>query len=289
MLPPESPRTGARRLGALTIAALALTAFSGIPLALAYVRDPAQAHDAVARMLAGPLSAPRGAHAWGASLVLVLVVAHLARSHVTGRMRVAGRGVALLGVASLAALLAVFFTGTILDWDQQGWEALQHLDVGASMVGLDVADEPTAAPLSWIFAAHVFALPALLVAGVVAHLRRGRIAADARRLAGLLREQWVALVVAFVGVALAARLYPPAFGPTPIAGISTTKPDWPFLWLVPLQDWLGAPALLTLPLAFLAAGALLARRREPSTRARIVGLAIVASAWAGLTLWGALA
>jgi hypothetical protein len=46
----------------------------------------------------------------------------------------------LTGVGGLVALVFAFFSGTILPWDQQGWEALQHVQYGFDTVGLTLFD-----------------------------------------------------------------------------------------------------------------------------------------------------
>jgi ubiquinol-cytochrome c reductase cytochrome b subunit len=278
----------ARRLGALSLALLVLLAIPGILLALRYVPDPALAHDAVARTDAGPLRLARGAHMWAASLALVIVVVHLARSYLAGRMHAPGRGAALAGLAALALLVGAFFTGTILPWDQQGWEALEHLRAGAALVGIALPGaEPEAAPLSALFWAHVLALPVALAALLAFHLRRrGGLRADAARVGELARGAWLPTLALVATVAALAFLLPPSFGPAPLAGLQVSRPEWPFLWLVPLQDWLGRAALLALPLAFLVLAALLWRGRVASPARRRVTLLVLAGAWLLLTVVG---
>lgn len=276
----------ARRLGVVTLALLALLAVPGIALALRYVSDPALAHDAIARLDAGPMRAARGVHAWAASFALALVAVHLARAYAAGRMEAPGRAAALAGLAALAVLLLAFFTGTILPWDQQGWEALQHLRGGASVVGIDVPGAtPTQAPLSFLFWAHVLAVPVALLALLALHLRR-RPDGIARRVAALGRATWIPIAIAAAAVVLLALVAPPALGPAPLEGLVVSRPDWPFLWLVPLQDLFGPIALLALPLALAVGALLLARRGTRAPATRRATLLVATGAWAILTAVG---
>lgn len=275
-MPDAAPDHDARRLGAALGAALVALAIAGVALAVAYAPRPDAAHDAVR----GQTSWLRGAHAWGASAAVALLALVLARAYLAGPRRAA-----LAALLALGGAIALYQLGTILPWDQQAWEGFQHLRAASARVGVawGSAEDPGAAPLAIVFWAHVLPLP-LALAGL-AWARRARVRGDLARLG----ERRVLLVAAATLAALGALAvwFPPALGPAPIPGLVVSRPHWPFLWLVPLQDLAGLSALLALPLAFLAGAALLLLRRAPSRRARLVTLALVALAWGALTLWGA--
>ncbi|HUR67961.1 MAG TPA: hypothetical protein VM370_01850 [Candidatus Thermoplasmatota archaeon] len=274
----------ARRLGAVTLALLLFLALPGIVLSLRYHPEPALAHDAVTASDAGGLRALRGSHWWGASAVLALGALHYARSFAAARLDVPGRRAALAGLAALAILVLAYFSGTILPWDQQGWEALGH---ARGALG-HARGAPADAPLRAIFWLHVLAVPAALAALLSLHLARGgRLAADLRRSARLLASAWKPIAATIALVVALGALSPPSLGPAPFEGIEVARPDWPFLWLVPLQDAMGPLALWALPIAFLIAGAALVSRWEPGATVRRLVLALVIAGWSALTLLGA--
>lgn len=284
----DAPRAAQdpRRWGALVLAALLLLGLTGLPLALVYAPDPARAHDAVAALAQGRLAPARAVHAWAASAAVALVAIHMGAAIARERYHAAGRRVAVAGLLALALLLTLLFTGTILPWDQRGWEAFVHLRTGAAAAGIPLAEpDPQAAPLGLLFYAHVLVLPALLLGLVAWHVRRGSGARLAlRRLWLLARSTWRPALALVAALLLLAPLAPPPLGPAPLPGLSLTRPEWPFLWLVPLQDAFGARGLLALPLALAAGVAWAALDRRSSTRARAWGVGIVAATWGLLTL-----
>ena len=51
-------------------------------------------------------------------------------------------------------------------------------------------------------------------------------------------------LVLLSGLMVLAVLFPPAVGPTPVAGIEVTKPMWIFWWLFTLENWVGLAGIL---------------------------------------------
>jgi quinol-cytochrome oxidoreductase complex cytochrome b subunit len=51
-------------------------------------------------------------------------------------------------------------------------------------------------------------------------------------------------LVLLAGLTVLAVLFPPAVGPTPVAGIEVTKPLWIFWWMFTLEDWVGLSGIL---------------------------------------------
>lgn len=277
-------------LGTTLLATLALSGATGITLAFFYDWSTSNAHGVVTDQIGGLLGWLWGVHAWAATIVLLLAAIHPARAWIQGRVAEVGWRKWLTGVAGLGVLVFAFFSGTVLPWDQQGWEALQHVQYGLDPLGITLfdVDEPSQAPLGWAFYAHAFAVPALLGTVVGVHLWRSTGLPDhARRVARLARagarRAWPLPVAAVV----LALLWPPLHGPAPVPRLQLTRPDWPFLWLVPVQRSFDSVGLWALPagLAALAAAPLLA---GGSRRRRLALLALVVAGWLGLTLWGLL-
>lgn len=280
----------AARLGTVTLVVLLLVGATGTYLALGYDADPGRAHDKSLERTGGPDAWVWGLHAWSAALLVVLVLLHAARAWARGKASSFTPRRWLAGAAALAVVVGAFFTGTVLPWDQQGWEALTHVQYAADVVGVELFDveDPASAPLGAAFWLHVLAVPALLAAVLAVHLRRaGGLRRHAVRLRHLLALGGRAAAPLAVAVAALAVLSPPLLGPAPFPRLAMTDPDWPFLWLLPLQDGLGSLGLWALPAAVAGGAALPSLGRDWNEGRRRAVLVAAAAAMVGLTLWGA--
>ncbi len=134
---PTSATTLRYTLGALTFANFLVLVLTGIWLAQFYNPNPAGAHDSVLYIITrapfGDIA--RSLHYWSASAMVVLIVAHIAwvfyrRSYRAPREITWYAG---LGLAALVFLMVV--TGTMLRYDQEGYEALAHFLAGGKLTG----------------------------------------------------------------------------------------------------------------------------------------------------------
>ncbi|HLE96701.1 MAG TPA: hypothetical protein VI997_04955 [Candidatus Thermoplasmatota archaeon] len=276
------PAPSARLLGGVALLLLVALGVAGVVLALVYEAAPEAAHDAVARIVARPLLGfVRSFHAWAASAALVVALLAGARAYVSGGLSAWPRRARLAALGALAVLVAAFATGSVLRWDHAAWESYEHVRMGARLFAVPLPGAPEAAPLPAFFLVHVLAVPVVLAAALVVLVARRPGAAARLRVA--LVEAAPAATVLLVAVAALALVRPAAFGPPPLPGVVVARPEWPFLWLVPLQDAFGAPALLALPLAFvLVAFALV--RPAASRRARAWGVGLATGLLAVLTV-----
>jgi ubiquinol-cytochrome c reductase cytochrome b subunit len=259
-------------LGSATLVAFLLQVATGVALSTVYVPSTGSAyqslqfitHDApFGRVL-------RGMHYFGASAMVILIGAHMARVFLTGSYKFPREMNWLSGVALLLLTLVMAFTGQLLRWDQDGvWSAvvaseqaarvpalghwLAHLVLGGATVS-----GPT---LSRSFTVHVFLIPALIFAGVGLHLYlvlRNGISERAsigppvvnpatyrawyRKLLdregrpfwpdAAWRDAVMAALVVGAILVLALTLGPKALGkpPDPTAINASPRPDWYFLW-----------------------------------------------------------
>ncbi|HUP19360.1 MAG TPA: cytochrome b N-terminal domain-containing protein, partial [Gemmatimonadota bacterium] len=269
-----------------------------------YDPTPVGAHDSVVYLITRvPLGGwIRALHWWGASVVLTTVLAHLVwvfrrRSYVRPREVTWWSGVAML-----ALLLALAFTGTVLRADQEGGEALAHAVAGAEMVGrlgswLTPDFTRSTSLLARLHAAHTSLLPLALVALIGLHfwlIRFWGIRADGprtvpfprvlRRLAGVALIGWAA-------IGALALAFPPGLGYPAIGGAEVTKPFWPFLWIYAAENGMGLPGMIVAPvvlLAFLAAVPLVDRGERRAAWVPWVGGLVLVALLAAI-VYGALA
>jgi quinol-cytochrome oxidoreductase complex cytochrome b subunit len=168
-------------LGSATLFVAVNQAITGILLTLYYVPTPDHAYDSVVfittQLPMGWLI--RGMHHWGASAMVVLVVAHLLRVFFYGAYKYPREVTWITGVFLLLVVIGFGFTGYLLPWDQRAYWATT---VGTRIIGiapvvgewmLRVArggSELSAVTLARFYGTHIWVLPASLLLLVGIHL-----------------------------------------------------------------------------------------------------------------------
>lgn len=258
-------------LGAAAAAAFVLQLVTGIALATHYVPAPAHAHASVRYITEEvPMGALlRGMHWFGASAMVVLVLAHMARVFLTGSYKFPRELNWLTGVVLLLLTLAMAFTGQLLRWDADGvwgvFVASHYVGrvpwVGEALKQLVLAGETVGgATLTRFYALHAIVMPLLLLGLIGFHVylvlhhgisespKPGR-PVDRHGYRGFYRELlqhshrryfpdavWreaaLAAVVVAAVTALAWWFGPKAPGalPDPTTVPAEPKPDWFLLW-----------------------------------------------------------
>lgn len=267
---PEHGNTLGWSLGGLTAASLVVLIATGLILTQYFNPTPEMANTSVrAIVLDVPLGGfVRGVHFWAAQAMYVLVILHLLRVFLTGSYKRPREANWLVGVGMFALVIGAIFTGTVIKWDQEGFEALAHnLGMANLLGGLGAwfsADFAENLPIIVrLYVAHVAIIPGLILALLVVHfllIKRHGISPEPatgvsgptgpfthhlRRLAG-----FSLLVVGILGIL--AVLFPPGIGPTPVDGIEITRPLWMFWWMFALENWWGIPAILWGPIVLFA-------------------------------------
>jgi len=212
-----------------------------------------------------------------------------------------------VGVGLLLMIVGFLFTGTILKWDQEAYEALAHflwVAEGMGFFGVPVTEKfAQGVPLlSRIYMWHISLIPLLTVPLLGLHLFYVKYhqlspvpgqPEDAKKIP--FRLHLVFLNRAGSGVMLLifllALTVAPPLGEPPVPGLEITKPPWQFVWLYALEN-LWVPFLVVGPLLvilFLLAVPLMDRGPETDWRKRpfalmaliaCIALAVI------LILWG---
>jgi len=300
---PEHANNLAWNLGGLTAAALAILILTGIVLTQFFSPNPNVANASVRHIVLDVWGGRfvRGVHFWAAQAMYVLAVLHLLRVFLTGSFKRPREGNWLVGVAMLALVIAALFTGTVIKWDQEGFEALAHnLEIGRLLGGGGFwftdsfsRDLPL---LVRLYVAHIVIIPGLILGLFTLHgalIKRHGISPspavpDAPKEP---REPFThhlrrlgALSLVLLGVlGVLAVVFPPGLGSAPVEGIEVTKPLWMFWWLYTLENQWGVSAILwgsVVLFAVLAAVPFLDRSPTRGWRRRPVATSLLVIAFA---------
>ncbi|MFN8520959.1 MAG: cytochrome b N-terminal domain-containing protein [Chloroflexota bacterium] len=261
-------------LGGISFFGFLILAGTGIWLAQYYHPTPNTARESVVYIMnTAPLGdVVRGIHFWVANIVMATVLLHMGRVFVTGSYKRPREANWLIGLGLLATTLGLIFTGTVLKWDQEGYEALGHnVEIGDLLGAFGFwfsGDFTTSLPIiGRLYIAHIAILPALGTLLLIAHFllvkRHGISSLPAAHdaavdggpvppkggstfTAHLVRMAGFGLLVLAAATVL-TLIWPAGLGDRPIPGTETTKPPWMFLPFYPFEDWFGLPALLWVP------------------------------------------
>ncbi|MDO8120724.1 cytochrome b N-terminal domain-containing protein [Isoptericola sp. b490] len=266
-------------LGGITAASLGILIVTGILLVQFYSPTPETANASVRHIVTGVWGGGfvRGVHFWAAQAMYVTALLHLGRVFVSGSYKRPREGNYLVGVAMLGLVTLAIFTGTVLKWDQEGFEALGHnIEIGNLLGGAGLWFSPQFADqvpiLVRLYAAHTVIVPGLILVLAVLHgllVKKHRISphpalpTDASGTQAPADEptapfthhlrRIAAFGLALLGIlGILAVLLPPAVGAPPVEGIEITRPPWMFWWVFTLENWIGLSGILWGELAFFA-------------------------------------
>ena len=174
--------------GGMVFVLITLQLVTGILLALYYVPDatgiPAPAYTSVNfiqnQVFLGWLI--RGFHFWGANLLIIMVLLHMARVYWTGSYRAPRELNWIVGILMLFIILALALTGYLLPWDTKAYFATEvtiKITAGvpipaiSELIKVLLQGGPSVSPptLQRFFTLHVFVLPAIIVLLMYVHFR----------------------------------------------------------------------------------------------------------------------
>ncbi len=321
---PEHARTLPYTLGGITFIGFLLLFASGAILGQFFNPAPDQAYQSVQHLLQEIPGGEflRSFHYWMAQAVILMLVLHLLRVFLTGAYKPPRLFTWYFGLALLAtALFGSYFSGTVLKWDRESFDALKHYQEGLKFFGPlgRFLGSTEAVPLNIkLYLSHISLFPLVLAVLIAGHFYlinafnlsplpfgedSARATVPREKITGTFTEHSKSILryslIYFGVVALIAFIVPAPLGPPiPPEGVEgpDTKPPWPFLWLYGLENLTGrsdtivyASAILFLLLILLP---LLDRGPERNPRRRVGTMATAALLLlliVGLTIYAAIA
>src|ERR687885_490274 len=168
-------------LGSATLFAFLNQAVTGVFLAMYYDPSPTHAYES-ARYITNEAflgEFVRGMHKWGASVMVILVFLHMARTFFFGAYKYPRELNWIIGVVLLILTMVMGFTGYLLPFDQRSfWATVVGVNINGTgpIIGPYLSDflyggpEFNATTLSRFYALHMLLVPGLIAALIGAHL-----------------------------------------------------------------------------------------------------------------------
>jgi len=250
--------------GSVVLFLLGVQLVTGVVLTMYYVPAPDHAYDSV-RFIMDRLafgSVLRGLHVFGASFIVIAAIVHMLRVVALGSYKKPREVTWMTGVVLLLLILAFALSGYLLPWDQKAyWATTVTINVARSgpmgefVAGLMRGGSALGALtlLRW-YSAHVFLLPACLIAFVVAHvylMRRHGISGPVEPVAGPARpfypfhaaKDTLAMAAVFAALLTCAVAFraPLDSVADPTDAAYVPRPEWYFLSLFQLLKYFPGP------------------------------------------------
>jgi cytochrome b561 len=168
-------------LGSATMFIFAMQAITGVFLSMYYTPSATQAYASITHLTNDVFMGEfvRGMHKWGASLMIILIFLHMARTFFFGAYKYPRELNWVIGVVLIVLTMVMGLTGYLLPFDQRSfWATIVANNITASgpVVGPYLADFLRAGPdfsattLSRFYALHMMLVPGLIGALVGVHL-----------------------------------------------------------------------------------------------------------------------
>ncbi len=168
-------------LGSASLFLFVMQGVTGMFLMVYYVPSPENAYNSIQYIMNGVSYGwlIRGIHHWGATLMVLVVFAHMLRTFFFGAYKFPREITWVTGVVLLLATLGMGFTGYLLPWNQRSYWATT---VGTELPGtvpligpfltqvLRGGADLSAVTLTRFFAVHVWFLPLIILAMIGTHL-----------------------------------------------------------------------------------------------------------------------
>jgi len=171
----------AQTLGAAALTAFIVQVLTGVILAMYYKPDPASAYPSVVNITENLTLGwlVRGMHKWGASVFIILLFFHMARTFLFGAYKYPRELNWIIGVLLLVSGMLEGFTGYLLPWDQTAyWATVVGINLNATAPfvgpflaqflqgGLNIGPDT----LPKFYSLHMLLIPGLIFALIGLHL-----------------------------------------------------------------------------------------------------------------------
>ncbi len=168
-------------LGSATLFAFIAQALTGVFLAMYYEPSATQAYGSITHLTNDVFLGEfvRGMHKAGASVMVILIFLHMARTFVFGAYKYPRELNWVIGVVLLILTMTMGFTGYLLPFDQRSyWATIVGVNINGTgpLIGPYLSDFLRAGPefgattLPRFYAIHMLLLPGLIIALIGAHL-----------------------------------------------------------------------------------------------------------------------
>jgi ubiquinol-cytochrome c reductase cytochrome b subunit len=166
--------------GSVALFCFLVQAFTGILLAVNYAATPGDAYNSLRYILTEVTGGRliRGLHHWGASMMVIVVVLHMAQVFVWGAYKKPRETTWIVGVILLLITLAFGLTGYLLPWDNRAyWGTVVTLQIMGSAPGLGHyltrllgGDQVGVVTFARFYALHTLLLPAAMMLMAAFHV-----------------------------------------------------------------------------------------------------------------------
>jgi len=168
-------------LGSATLFAFVVQAITGVFLAMYYTPSTIEAYDSITNLTNNVFMGEfvRGMHKWGASVMVILVFVHMARTFFVGAYKYPRELNWIIGVVLLILTMVMGFTGYLLPFDQRSyWATIVGVNINGTgpIVGPFLSDFLRAGPefsqttLSRFYSIHMLMVPGAIIGLIGAHL-----------------------------------------------------------------------------------------------------------------------
>jgi quinol---cytochrome c reductase cytochrome b subunit, bacillus type len=168
-------------LGSATLFAFLSQAVTGVFLAMYYTPSATQAYESTRHLTNDVFLGEfvRGMHKWGATVMVILIFLHMARTFFFGAYKYPRELNWIIGVILVVLTLMMALTGYLLPFDQRSyWATIVAVNINGTgpFVGPFLADflrggaEFGATTLSRFYAIHMLLVPGGIIALIGAHL-----------------------------------------------------------------------------------------------------------------------
>lgn len=168
-------------LGSATLFAFVVQAVTGVFLAMYYTPSTIEAYDSITHLTNDVFLGEfvRGMHKWGASVMVILVFVHMARTFFFGAYKYPRELNWVIGVVLLILTMVMGFTGYLLPFDQRSyWATIVGVNINGTgpIVGPYLSDFLRAGPefggttLARFYSIHMLMVPGAIIALIGAHL-----------------------------------------------------------------------------------------------------------------------